>query len=257
MEVPPQTSPAQIELEEERIGNQQTLLENARDAASDLDVGVRTRAIVGRNAGETLRSVIEDEDADHALLGWAGERRRRDVLFGSTIDPLLERAPCDVTLVKQPSESPGEIVTLAGSGPNAPVSAQRARELSRAFPESTLTLLNVQAASDDDEIDPVVVGEQAIEAVADEVGLEPDEYEPRVIIADSDGVRERLITAAASYDTVCVGATGTSPVAQALYGTIPEQLVEASDGTVLMARGEQRSPRTLRQALIQRLEGSA
>lgn len=93
MEVPPQTSPAQIELEEERIGNQQTLLENARDAASDLDVGVRTRAIVGRNAGETLRSVIEDEDADHALLGWAGERRRRDVLFGSTIDPLLERAP--------------------------------------------------------------------------------------------------------------------------------------------------------------------
>ncbi|NGM69403.1 amino acid permease [Natronolimnobius sp. AArcel1] len=256
LEVPPQTSPAQIELEEERVDNQQTLLENARDVATDLDVGVRTRAIVGRDAGDTLLSVLEEEDADHALLGWAGERRRRDVLFGSTIDPLLERAPCDVTLVKQPTESPGDIVTLAGSGPNAPLSARRARELSRAFPESTLTLLNVQAPPDDDGIDPAAIGEQAIEAVADNAGLEAGDYEPRVIIAgDGEDVRERLISEAASYDTVCVGATGTSPVAQALYGTIPERIVDASDGTVLMARGEHRSPRTLRQAVVARLEG--
>ncbi|MCU4742602.1 amino acid permease [Natronoglomus mannanivorans] len=266
LEVPPQTSPAQIELEEERVANQQTLLENAREAAENLDVGVRTRAIVGRNAGETLLSVLEEEDADHVLLGWAGERRRRDVLFGSTIDPLLERAPCEVTLVKDPTESPDDIVTLAGSGPHAPTSARRARELSRAFPESTLTLLNVQSALDGDdaadpdpaeeetsELDPKSVGHETIESVAADAGLSTHEYEPRVVVTDED-VRDTLIREVTAYDTVCVGATGSSTVAQALYGSIPQRIVAESTGMVLMARGEQRTPRTFRQAIVQRLE---
>ncbi|MFP8952711.1 amino acid permease [Natrialbaceae archaeon A-arb3/5] len=255
IEVPPQTSPAQIELEEERVERQRELLDNARDAAEDLDISLRTRAIVGRDAGETVLSVLEEEYADHVLLGWGGERRRRDVLFGSTIDPLLERAPCEVTLVKDPSEAPGDIVTLAGSGPHAPVSARRAREIRSAFPDSTLTLLNVQPKPDEtDGIDPEAVGRQMIDDVAANAELDEGEYQSRVVVTDED-VREALVEAATSYETVCIGATGTSTVAQALYGSIPQRIVREHSGTVLMARGEQRTPRTFRQAVIQRLEG--
>ncbi|WP_306058843.1 amino acid permease [Natronococcus wangiae] len=256
IEVPPQTSLAQIEFEEERVENQRALLENARDIAEDVDVAVKTRAIVGRNAGETILSVLGEEDANHVLLGWAGERRRRDVLFGSTIDPLLERAPCDVTLVKEPATSLEDIVTLAGEGPHAAASARRAGELRRAFPDSTLTLLNVQPepdAEDDVEVDPAEDGRDTIADVATAAGLEDGEYEPRVIVGDD--VRETLVDTVTEYDTVCVGATGTSAVAQALYGSIPQTIVEQSDGTVIMARGENRAPRTVRQALIQRLGG--
>ncbi|MCU4743508.1 amino acid permease [Natronoglomus mannanivorans] len=256
IEVPPQTSPAQIEFEEERVENQRTLLENARDVAEDLDIAIRTRAIVGRNAGETLLSVIGEENADHMLLGWAGERRRRDVLFGSTIDPVLERAPCEVTLVKDPSETPEDIVTLAGGGPHAPISARRAGELHRAFPESTLTLLNVQPEPSDDApdvVDPAEAGYETISAVATAAGLDENEYEPTVLV--DDDVRATLLEAVAEYETVCVGATGESTVAQALYGSIPQSIVDQSSGTVVMARGENRAPRTFRQALVQRLGG--
>ncbi|ELY45280.1 amino acid permease [Natronorubrum bangense] len=252
IEVPPQMSPAQIELEQERVESQQALLENARDVAEELDVPVRTRAIVGRHAGDTLLSVLTEENADHVLLGWSGERRRRDVLFGSTIDPVLERAPCDVTLVKDPRDSLGDIVTLAGGGPHAPVSAARARELMRAFPESTLTMLNVQPEPDDDDVDPVDVGREMIADVAAAGGLEEHEYESQVVV--SNDLSETLVTEVTEYDTVCVGATGSSAVAQALYGSIPQRIVDESTGTVLMTRGEQRAPRTLRQAVIQRLE---
>ena len=263
IEVPPQTSPAQIEFEEQRVERQQQLLENARDIAADLDVAIRTRAIVGRNAGDSILSVLEEEEADHVLLGWAGERRRRDVLFGSTIDPLLERAPCDVTLIKDPAESPGNIVALAGTGPHASTSARRAGELRHAFADGTLTLLNAQPESeetdgedpdaDDEPIDPKAVGRETIAAVAEDAGLEDEEYEPRVVVAGD--VADALVETTAEYDTVVVGATGTSTVAQALYGSIPQRIVERSDGTVVMARGEQRAPRTFRQALVQRLEG--
>ncbi len=273
IEVPPQTSPAQIEFEQQRVERQQTLLDNVRDAATDLDVAVRTRAIVGRDAGETLLSVVEQEYANHILLGWAGSRRRRDVIFGSTIDPLLERAPCDVTLVKDPTESPNDIVTLAGGGPHAPVSARRAGELRRAFPESTLTLLNVQPkvdasnsgdadesadSSEDAEAqlaekaDPKRAGRETIERVAADAELSEDEFESRVLVGDD--IQETLLEATAEYETVCIGATGTSTVAQALYGSLPQRIVRQSEGTFLMARGEVRSPRTFRQALIQRLE---
>ncbi|RQG97984.1 amino acid permease [Natrarchaeobius chitinivorans] len=254
IEVPPQTSPAQIELEEERVERQRDLLESARGVADELDVPLRTRAIVGRNAGVTLLSVLEEEYADHVLLGWQGERRRRDVLFGSTIDPLLERAPCEVTLVKDPTESPGDIVTLAGSGPHAPVSARRAGELGRTFPESSVTLLNVQSKPEDgDGVDVESIGRDTIDAVATDAGLARDDYESQVVVTEGD-VREALLEEITAYETVCVGATGTSTVAQALYGSIPQRIVTESDGTVLMARGEQRTPRTFRQALIQRLE---
>ncbi len=257
IEVPPQMSPSQIEFEEERVDAQQQLLRNARDIATDLDLPVRTRAIVGRNAGDILLSVLGEEDADHVLLGWSGERKRRDILFGSTIDPLLEKAPCEVTLVKDPSERPDSIVTLAGGGPHAVSSAKRAGELNRAFAGTSLSLLNVQPTADgesDDAVDPETVGAELIESLAADAGLNAEEYEQRVIVTDS--VRETLIEAVTEYDTICVGATGTSTVAQALYGSIPQQIVEESDGTVLMARSENRAPRTFRQALVQRLGGT-
>ncbi|ELY94196.1 amino acid permease-associated region [Natrialba hulunbeirensis JCM 10989] len=288
IEVPPQTSPSQIEFEEERVENQHKLLERTIEAADDLNVHIRTRAIVGRNAGETILSVLEEEEAAHIVLGWAGERRRRDVLFGSTIDPVLERAPCDVTLVRDPTEEPGDIVALAGSGPHAPVAARRAGELRRAFPESSVTLLNVQppverdggmGATDDSvtedtvegegdgevenedadadttdgtALDPTAIGRETIVDVATSADLMDDEYEARVVV--DDDVRDTLLEAVLTYDTICVGATGTSTVAQALYGSIPQELEQEHDGTVLMARGETRTPRTFRQALVQRLE---
>ena len=248
VEVPPQTSPAQVE--EDRVARQSELLARAREVAADLDVGLRTRAVVGHDAGDNLLSVIEDEDADHVLLGWAGPRKRSDVLFGSTIDPVLERAPCDVTLVKDPDEDLGSIVTLAGKGPNAPVSARRAAELARAF-DASLTLLNVQPTAEDADVDPETVGRETVEDIAEAADLDDEEYEPRVLV--SDDIQETLIGTTTEYDTVCVGATGWSTVAQALYGSIPRRIVESADGTVVMARGEVRTPRTLREAIVQRL----
>ncbi len=262
IEVPPQMSPEQIELEEERVERQQELLDSARGTAETLDIPLRTRAMVGRNAGSALLSVIEEEEADHVLMGWGGKRRRRDAIFGSTLDPVVERASCEVTLVTNPSRSPGRIVALAGRGPNAPSAVRRAGELSRTFEDSSLTLLNVQPPADEDETGdadddetatPTEAGEEAIASVATAAGIEDAEYEPRVVV--SEAVRESLLETVREYDTVSVGATGESFAAQALYGSIPQAIVEQSDGTVLIARDADRSPRTLREALRDRLQG--
>lgn len=103
---------------------------------------------VGRDAGSAILDVIEDENAEHVLLGWQGRRSRRDHVLGSTIDPVIGRAPCDATLVKlgpEGTRGEGDILVLAGEGPHAPVAARRASELvtARAVTVSILPMANM------------------------------------------------------------------------------------------------------------------
>jgi amino acid transporter/nucleotide-binding universal stress UspA family protein len=260
IEVPQQTSLSQdVSFEEERIENQRELLEQARGVAENLDVGIRTRAIVGRNAGETILDVIEEEGADHVLLGWRGARSRREHVLGSTIDPIASRADCDVTLVKMgPRETRGrgDMVVLVGEGPHAPYAARRAAEFARIAPsETSLTLLNVQIPGDDEgeaEEDLEARGHEIIEGVADHLTLEGIDYEARVVVGDD--VKDTLLRAVDDYDTVCIGATRSGTVSQALFGSIPETIGERTDGTVAIARGPEESPRSIREALVERLQ---
>lgn len=257
LEVPPQTSLAQeVELEEERVERQNQILAQARAVGEEMGVPVRTRAIVGRDAADVLLDVVRDERADQILLGWEGTSGRQGVIFGSIVDRILERAPCEVTLVRDPAEI-SEIVVLAGRGQNAPVAARRAAEFSRSF-RAELRLLNVQPEDtgedeEGDPIDPQEEGERTVTDLAMDAGIDADEYTADVRVAKD--VREALIESVSDADAVAVGATGQSFVAQALYGTIPKSVAEAASGTVILARGEDRSPRSLREAIVQRLGG--
>jgi len=47
-----------------------------------------------------------------------------------------------------------------------------------------------------------------------------------------------------------VGATRSTAVAQALFGSIPEEIGEQSDGTVALARGALYKPRSVTQGMV-------
>jgi amino acid transporter/nucleotide-binding universal stress UspA family protein len=258
IEVPRQTSLSQdLSFEEERVERQQELLDSARDIAEDLQIGLRTRAIVGRNAGSVILDVVEEENADHVFLGWQGTRSRREHILGSTIDPVVGRAPCDATLVKLGPESgrgEGDILVLASGGPHAPVAARRAAEFVAAGDEDTsLTLLNVQNPDDeDDELSPEERGEAVIEDLADRAGIKYMSYDTEVVVAEE--TEAAVLDAVEAYDTICVGATRSGTVSQAVFGSLPERIGEEVDRTVVMARGPEESPMSIREAVMWRLE---
>jgi amino acid transporter/nucleotide-binding universal stress UspA family protein len=262
IEVPQQTSLAQdVRFEEERVARQQELLDAAGEVAADLDVGLRTRALVGRNASDAILDVVAEENADHVVVGWTGSRRTREHILGSNIDPIVEDAPCETTLLKlatldEAGESPADVadvVVLAGEGPHSPVAACRAAEYVHATGDApSLTLLNVQAEDDEAETPPEARGQEIIGEVAEAAGIDDDEYERRVVTADDD-LRAAILDAVADYDVVSVGATRTSAVTQALFGSIPEAIGEQTDDTVVMARGSEEAPRSVREAIVERL----
>jgi APA family basic amino acid/polyamine antiporter len=258
-EVPPQTSLAQIEFEEERVERQRELLSNARASAEEFDVGIRTRAIAGRNIGNTILTVINEEEADEVLLGWDANRSRREHVFGSNLDPIMARAPCEVTFVQYGRDRIGDVVVLVSGGPHTPAAIRRGAEFAASEPDATLTLLNVQrpaesneAADDDsDGFDPEAEGRAFIAEIAEDVGLSPEEYETRIKV--SSEIETAIFDAIERYETICLGTTREGVISQALSGALPERIGQQVSGTVVMVRDEETAPRSIREALVERL----
>ncbi len=248
--VPPQTSPAQQrELEQERIEAQNELLENAREIADDLDIALRTRAIIARDIGETMVNVAEDENAEQVVMGWSGKRKRRHHVLGSNLDTVMENAPCEVTLVRTPREEAGRVIVLVGEGPYAPLAARRGYEYTEAWEEgSSLTLLNAQPVTVEG---PEREGQELITEVAEEAGLGADDYDAKVVTTDN--IREAILETVEEYDTVCMGTTRQTAVSRALFGSIPGAVGERASGTVVMVSGSERETKTVREAIAERL----
>ncbi|RDZ49327.1 amino acid transporter, partial [Haloferax sp. Atlit-10N] len=132
----------QQNIEAERLEHQHDLLKAARDIAEEMDVHLRTVALNGERVDETILEAIIDEGADQVLLGWRGTLTRQGHVFGPNLDSVVEKAPCEVTLVTLHDETVGTPVALAGPGPHSPVAARRAVDF--ATVDGTMpTLLNV------------------------------------------------------------------------------------------------------------------
>ncbi len=248
--MPVQTALAQnIEFEKERVQAQQDLLDAASEVAEEFGVGIRTRAIVARDVSGAVLDVVDDEGADRLMVGWAGRRKRRDFVFGSNIDAMVQNCPVEVSLVKVRRDAVGDVVALVGAGPISPLAARQAHEIASSEPDSRLTLANVQQSDADN---PDQAGTELIERVAEQAGLEEDDYEPRVVVGDE--VERELLRATDGFGTVCIGASRDAAYKQALFGSIPEEIGERADANVIMVN-QPYQPRTVLEALLERLGG--
>jgi amino acid transporter/nucleotide-binding universal stress UspA family protein len=217
----------------DRLDSQRALLETTRELAAEMDVRLRTSAIVAADAGKALVDVIREENADQALVGWRGRRENDERVFGTTLDTVVTQAPCDVSLVTIEDDAIGTPVALAGSGPHAPVAARRAADFATVS-DSVAILLNVQQRTEDDETNRVKRGRATIQSVAERGGLDDEEYESVVIVAAD--VESAMMQAVREYDTVCVGLSEKSDLSRAMFGSLAERISQETPGNVGIVR---------------------
>ncbi|MGM0546945.1 MAG: amino acid permease [Bacteroidota bacterium] len=253
LEVPQQTSLEQgIQFEDERINRQKQLLDKARNTAQEAEIGLRTRALVSHSVSASVLNVLKEERAQHLVLGWSGKRKPYQHILGSNIDNIVNNAECEISLVKAGKGPIHNIVVLVGTGPNTALAVKRGKEFKESTSDAKLTLLTVQPPEDEDSnIDPQKEGEGLISSVAHQVGVDDDSYTSKVII--SDDVRQALLDNIDDYDTIVIGATRSTAVRQALFGSIPEEIGEKSDANVIITRGREYKPRTVTEGIIERL----
>ncbi|MEA5409884.1 universal stress protein [Haloarculaceae archaeon H-GB2-1] len=91
-----------------------------------------------------------------------------------------------------------------------------------------------------------------IAELAERAGIEYMSYDTKVKLAED--TEQAIIEVAQEYDTVCVGATRSGAISQAVFGSLPEKIGAEVPQTVVMARGPEESPMSVREAIMRRLE---
>ncbi|OUJ19468.1 Nucleotide-binding protein UspA family [Methanonatronarchaeum thermophilum] len=261
VEVPPQISLSQsIEAESRGLDVQKKILDQAENLVGSLDrlgdVSLRTRAIVGRDVGSSVLRVLEEEDADHLVIGWDGEVSKKDYVLGSKIDPIVRGACCEVTVVKDGVGEDISIACLVGEGPNTLYTVKRAGQL-REFIDGDLTLVNYQevdSSMSSEEVYKVKrVGRKLISRMTEEAGLEGS-FEISVVVGSNR--KKRLLEEVRGYDYVCVGSVMNSKLnLDTLFGPLPEKIGSEYEGTVLLVRGPQEEHDSFFDKMFKRFKG--
>lgn len=242
--VPDQTSLAQeVQYDKERIKKQEELFAAIRKASRELNFKLRTKAVIGRSVSSIILKLIREEHASEVILGWKGDRKSRNYILGSNIDPIVKDSPCRVTLIKPISQTIGKTAAFVSSGPHTISTIKRAYELVTREPNTNLTVINVQETNGDQSEEEIrEEGEKLIRQVISDSGVDSNRIDSRVIISDDH--EETLLNIAEDFDSVCIGASRSSSIERALFGTFPEHLGERFDGNVFMVRGPERSFRS-------------
>ena len=228
-------------VEADRLDHQRDLLETARSTVAEMDVSLRTRALIGQDVGETILSAVESEDADQVVVGWRGSFAGGEYAFGSNLDPVLTDAPADVTLASLGQLPVDNVIALVGDGPNTPVAVRRAAEFAaRSETDTQPTLLTVQLTDEETgSPEPSAAarqqGREQITAVAQQAGLNPEEYTASVLAGET--VESAVVETLDKQDLVCLGLSDRSDLRADRSGSIAEQIHEqASCNVAIMER---------------------
>jgi uncharacterized hydrophobic protein (TIGR00271 family) len=203
--------------------------------------GVETWA--GDDVGHVILDAIEEHDPDLLLLGWSGEEGSRRYLLGSTLDPVIRYAPCDVVVVRA-REWPKirNALVAASGGPNASAAVGLALRLG---PEVRVTALNI--AREHSGPLGVAAGREQLAST-----LEPWREDGRVqakVVRAGSAINGILAEAGSGYDVLLIGASNESYIDRHLFGDVPQTVAaEASIPTLVVRRRASRLKSLLRHA---------
>lgn len=239
--------------DEEQSNRRYVLLNTLRESAGDLSIHLRMRTLAAHDVGAALLNVIREEKADHVLLSGPDAGDEGAQLSAATVQAVVRHAACEVTVVKLGDPEIRHVLALVPEGPHAPYAVRRAFEFGQSAGVATLTLLNVQQTAPEGEASPREVGTRLIHSVAEKAGLPDSKYEAHVVV--NDDLRNVLTNAVGDYDTICMGASRSTSMAQSLFGSLPEMMRERAAATVAIARGPKYEERTILDAISERVSG--
>jgi APA family basic amino acid/polyamine antiporter len=183
-----------------------------------------------RNIARGIISAAAERKADLLIMGWQGYRRKGFSL-GSTVDPVLERATCNVAVFKDCKQQKNmKILVPFAGGPNAVFALETASILVEQD-GGRIVVFHVA---------PPGKPTQDIDAFLDEIALQLKV--PRSLFESKYAIsHERLKTIleeAKHYDLVIIGATRDPIFRQRVMGSLPEILARHCEKPLVMVKAK-------------------
>ena len=152
-------------------------------------------------------------------------------MFGSSIDYVVENAPCDVAVYKTSGTiHPTRVLVLIAGNPHEALVEKITAALIAAN-GGVVTLLGVATTEDGREQTRDVVEER--QRALSENGLDAE-----TAVVSNDDVANAVVSFATEggFDTLVLGAAEEGVLHRAIFGDVPELAGEAFDGEVVLVR---------------------
>jgi nucleotide-binding universal stress UspA family protein len=248
-----------LEMAQEVLDRQENgrkaLLKRVADYAHEQGIPVRTllRATRGISAG--ILGVIEARGSvGLTLMGWRGQLSTQRVT-GSVVKGVVRGAQCDVAVLRNRGvEKIKRVLVPVGGGPHARLALRLGWDIARAEGGSLTALRILPEAG---EVDLEVEMDVLRQLVEDELGEIPQEvafslkrYDSVVegILAEASGQTEEQ----ASHDLIAIGASEEWFLRSLLFGSIPDQVTDGVNCSVLMVRKYEPAPVSWLRRMIKR-----
>jgi nucleotide-binding universal stress UspA family protein len=226
------TVPHQTPLQEaERfINHTRNLIDETSKLVED-QVPVQRIIRYGHHIARGIIHSARERHANLLILGWRGDTQREYFTMGSTLDPLIEQAPCDILVVKAgEQESEQEIRRILfpskGQSPHVQLAADVVNVIAKHF-DATVTILHAKRKSTTES-----EARTMMETVA---GLLRD-VRYSIKIVEGDDIAESILDESQSHDIVVLGATTENLFQQLVFGSVPVKIAKNCSKTVLMLK---------------------
>jgi len=214
-----------------------TFQDDARDLVSKtsrlVEDGLPVQSIVrfGHNVARGIIASVKERKTDLLIVGWRGYSHRQHYAMGSTLDPVIRQAPCDVVVVKASEKDPGKEVNrilfpLRGKSAHRDLAIEVLRPIAKRY-NAEVTVLHVMQKHET-QSDAKKITESIPEQMQD------IPYSTKIV--ESDDLVGSIVDASKKHDLVVIGATEASVFQQLLFGSVPEEIAKRCSTTVLMVK---------------------
>jgi len=197
---------------------------------ADVPVDIITRH--SANIGAAILKEVQQYAPNILLLGWPKRINQGRYRLSHTLDPVVQKAGCDVAVLYGAYPAPPQHVLIpSAGGPNAMQGFNLARTLA---PESKVTLLHVASVASGKA--GLKAGEDRLKAIVQELPVADRAYVHIRAIQSTNPVNGILQEAQQGYDLIILGAGAENVIERYLFGDIPQLVLSQSPIPTLVLR---------------------
>ncbi len=170
-----------------------------------------------RNIARGIVSAIRQKKIKMLVLGWHGAPTKTHLFsLGSTLDPIIERAPCNVVVFKDcgGNKTYKHVLVPVAGGPNSPLALEVADIMTEH--DGTITVLTVDTGHT--KFDP----EMFLDLQAKRLGLDLDRFTVKIVKGHDP--YKAILNESSIYDLVVIGTTHKPILLQMGQQQIPEKI---------------------------------
>jgi APA family basic amino acid/polyamine antiporter len=198
------------------------------------DIPVSTSIRYCRSIPRGILNAISEHKADMVLLGWRGRSFRRDYILGSTLDPIVEKTPCDSIVIRLGRFRTVNRILIPLAGGYHGHMALRVGNMFLENPDSRITAFHVLRREESRERI-----EEILEAMIASENLPRGKIDIRVV--ESERVLATISREASQHDLVIIGASPYRFFRQMVFGSLPEAVAQYCETPVMVVKSRKES----------------